>query len=120
VAAGLIVFIGLRFAKPASPLFSRAGSGLVALLLGHSAWVAGYHTGGEYGFWALNCQAGDVSGITVENLLDALNTATNVVLCDEPAWTLLGVSMAGYNALFSAVMGAMSVLVIFRTPLRSL
>jgi disulfide bond formation protein DsbB len=27
------------------------------------------------------------------------------VSCEEPAWTLFGVSMAGYNALLSTVVG---------------
>lgn len=118
--AGLIAYAGLRFLKPASAWIDRAATGLIALLFGHSAWIAGYHAGGEYKLWPLNCQATDVSGVTVEDLLAALNTPTNVVLCDEPAWTLLGVSMAGYNTLFSAAMGIISLLIILRRPNRSL
>lgn len=119
LAAGLITFATLHVLKPANALFARAASALVAVLAGFSAWVAGYHAGGEYGFWSLSCQAGDTTSLSVDALLSSLNTPTNVVLCDEPAWTLLGVSMAGYNVLISAVVMLISILVVFRKPYRS-
>jgi disulfide bond formation protein DsbB len=36
------------------------------------------------------------------------------VLCDQAAWRMLGISMAGYNALISAAMAAVSAFVGFR------
>lgn len=119
LAAGLTTFAALHVLKPAHTLFARAASALIAVLAGFSAWRAGFHAGGEYGFWTLDCLAADTSSLSVEGLLDALNTRTNVVLCDEPAWTLLGVSMAGYNVLISAVVMLISILVVFRKPYRS-
>lgn len=118
--AGLVIFGGFRLAKPDLAVFSRIGAAIMAVAFGLSAWRAGFHAGGEYKLWPLNCQASDVSGVTVDQLLTALNTPTNVVLCDEPAWTLLGLSMAGYNTLFSALMCALSLMAILRTPYRSL
>jgi disulfide bond formation protein DsbB len=29
--------------------------------------------------------------------------------CDQPAWTLFGISMAGYNAILSAIVGSWAV-----------
>ncbi|MEJ2028093.1 MAG: disulfide bond formation protein B [Limibacillus sp.] len=37
-------------------------------------------------------------------LLEAIMGREKVVPCDEPAWTLFGVSMAGYNFLASVVL----------------
>lgn len=119
LGAGLILFIGLIVLKPANALAARGATLIVAALAGFSAWRAAYHAGGEYGFWRLDCLAADTSSISVDQLLNSLSTATNVVLCDEPAWTLFGVSMAGYNAIISALVALISILVLFRKPYRS-
>ena len=42
--------------------------------------------------------------MSVEQALNALRRKP-VVLCDSVAWSLFGVSMAGWNALFSAALG---------------
>ncbi|EAP89964.1 MAG: disulfide bond formation protein B [Oceanicaulis sp.] len=117
--AGLVLFIGLNVLRPMNALAARAATLVIAALAGFSAWRAGYHAGGEYGFWRLDCLAADTSSVSVEDLLSSLSTATNVVLCDEPAWTLLGVSMAGYNALISGLLMLVSILIVFREPYRS-
>ncbi|WP_440958943.1 disulfide bond formation protein B [Oceanicaulis sp. LC35] len=117
--AGALLFIALRILRPASTLAARTATAVIAALAAFSAWRAGYHAGGEYGFWRLDCLAADTSTISVDDLLSSLSTATNVVLCDEPAWTLFGVSMAGYNALISGVLVLISILVLFRKPYRS-
>jgi len=119
LGAGLILFIGLTVLKPMNAWAARGATLIVAALAGFSAWRAGYHAGGEYGFWRLDCLAADTSSISVDQLLNSLSTATNVVLCDEPAWTLFGVSMAGYNAIISGLVGLISILVLFRKPYRS-
>ena len=119
LGAGLILFIGLAVLKPANAWAARGATLIVAALAGFSAWRAGYHAGGEYGLWRLDCQASATTEISVEGLLEALNTATNVVLCDEAAWTLFGVSMAGYNAIISGLVGVISIFVLFRKPYRS-
>lgn len=117
--AGLALGVGFHLAEPVNALVYRAGATIMAVGFAASTWAGAHHAGGEYGLWRLDCAGGSVSDLTVEGLLDALNTATNVVLCDEPAWTLLGVSMAGYNALFSAALCAISIFATFRTPTRS-
>lgn len=95
---------------------ARAACALVAGLAGWSLWEAARHAGMEYGFWTIDCQPADASGVTVDTLLNSLNSAQNVVPCDEAAWTLLGLSMAGYNALFSAALCLISIIAIFKGP----
>ena len=95
---------------------SRTASAVMAALFAWSTWTAGHHAGVEYGFWTADCQSVDTSGLSIDTLLRDLDTATQVVLCDEAAWTLLGISMAGYNALFSALFCLISLMALFRAP----
>ena len=63
-----------------------------------------YHAGVEYGWWAgpSSCSGGgDVSSLSVEDLAAQIMSAP-VVRCDEVVWQVLGLSMAGWNALIAA------------------
>ena len=95
---------------------ARLASAVMAALAAWSVWEAVRHAGVEYGLWQIDCQLEDTSGVTVDSVLGALAAAQNVVPCDEAAWTLLGVSMAGYNALFSAALYLISLIAVFRGP----
>jgi disulfide bond formation protein DsbB len=95
---------------------ARVASFIMAVLFGWSAYEAGRHAGMEYGFWYIDCQIVDGVNVTSEDLLAALSTPQNVALCDEVVWSLLGISMAGYNFLFSVAMGLISLAVLFRGP----
>jgi disulfide bond formation protein DsbB len=70
------------------------------------AGVAVYHVGVEQKWWAgpVTC----TSSLTAGSLEDlkALIMAAPVVRCDDIAWSLFGISMAGYNALISLATGA--------------
>lgn len=71
------------------------------------AVVAAFHFGVEQGWWeGLTTCAG--SGLTgsIEEMREAIMHAP-VVRCDEPTWFLFGISMAGWNVLYS---GALSLL----------
>ena len=73
--------------------------------------VAFYHAGVEYG-WFIgpeSCSGTGPTPQTIEELRRQL-LAQPVVRCDEPAWTMFGVSMAGYNFLASVGLAAGSLL----------
>ncbi|MSP42593.1 MAG: disulfide bond formation protein B [Alphaproteobacteria bacterium] len=61
-----------------------------------------YHAGVEWRWWAglASCSAPGGYGGTAEQLLAQI-LAAPVVLCDKVAWSLFGISLAGYNALIS-------------------
>jgi disulfide bond formation protein DsbB len=82
-------------------LLSLAGIGLLA-----TAGLAAWHVGVEWKWWAgpESCTSASLMGMSVEQALNALRRKP-VVLCDTVAWSLFGVSMAGWNALFSAALG---------------
>ena len=74
----------------------------IALTAATSVILAAYHAGVEWRLWSGpgGCTAsltniGDLTSLT-DNLL-----STPVVRCDEVAWSFLGLSMAGWNSLFS-------------------
>lgn len=64
--------------------------------------IASYHVGVEQHWWAGTSSCGG-AGSAVDSLeaLRAQIMAAPVVRCDEPAWSLFGVTMAGYNVLLS-------------------
>ena len=95
---------------------ARVASGVIAGLFGWSAYEAGRHAGMEYGFWYIDCQASDISNLSLDDLNEAFTTVTRVVPCDEVAWSMLGISMAGYNFLFSVAMGLLSLAFLFKGP----
>ena len=102
--------------------FAVRGNGRVAkvavaaLLIAASGVIGVLHAGVEYHWWNgfTACTAPtSITGQTAAERLDSLFKQP-VVRCDAPAWTLGGVSMAGYNALFS-LGGAVAVLaLVFR------
>jgi disulfide bond formation protein DsbB len=87
------------------------GSVLVALLFLASAGLAFYHVGVEQ-HWFVGptaCTGGSTGAKTLEDLRAQL-MATQPVRCDEPQWTLFGVSLAGFNLLASLVLAALALL----------
>lgn len=71
--------------------------------------LAGWHAGVEYGWWPgpAACSGGMVPGaMSASDLLARIEANTTVIRCDEPALSILGVSMAGMNAIASALLAA--------------
>ncbi len=104
IAAGLAAW-----AAPAGSVLRRGlvASCGVAFAIGGA--IAVYHAGIEYGWFAgpTACSGEATAATTVEELRRQL-MAQPVVRCDEPAWTMLGISMAGYTAVASMVLVAAS------------
>ncbi len=80
---------------------------IVTVLCG--AALGTYHAGVEWHFWAgpTDC-SGPINNLnTGGSILGQIQTI-NVVRCDEAAWRLLGISLAGYNVLISLVLAALA------------
>lgn len=84
-----------------------AALGLVAALAAFG--LAVYHAGVEMQLWAgpQHCSGGvsNLAAMSTQDLLAAINAAP-VVRCDQVAWSLFGISMAGWNAICSALLAA--------------
>lgn len=91
--------------RPAAVLFV-----LVALAFLANTGLGAYQAGAEWRFWPgpSSCTGTQELTKSAGGLLDALAT-TSVIRCDEAAWRFLGVSLAGWNAVVSLFISAMSV-----------
>jgi len=104
VVALVATIVGSRSALPRVALL------LAALFVASSA-LGFYHVGVEQRWFAgpSACTA-SVTPTTLEALKAQL-MHQQPVRCDEPAWTLFGVSLAGWNLLASLAMAAISITV---------
>ncbi len=98
---GAAVLIGLAALMLRGPLLPVLGALAAALTSG----VGIYHTGVERGWWEgpTTCTSGAIGGLSPEQLMEQIMNAP-LVRCDEVAWQLMGLSMASWNALASAVL----------------
>ena len=94
----------------------QTGFVLIAGLALTNAGLSFYHIGVEQLFWQspASCSGALDSGLSSGELLDLL-LATPVIRCDEIAWTFLGVSMAGWNMMFSLAQAGLAGKMLFRT-----
>lgn len=99
---GAAVLIGLiALALPNLRFLPLAGAAAAAATAG----IGVYHAGVERGLWEgpTSCTSGSISGLTAEELMNQIMAAP-LVRCDDIPWEMLGLSMAGWNALISAVL----------------
>lgn len=68
-----------------------------------TAGIGGFHVGVEYGWWQglTTCSTGSIAGIPMTDLLDPAADLPAPVRCDAVAWSLGGISMAGWNMAIS-------------------
>ena len=76
----------------------RAGRAVLALLFATTSAIGLFHWGVENSWWdgLTSCSANLDLGDNAEDALAAIMTAP-VIRCDQVAWSLFGLSMAGYN-----------------------
>lgn len=84
-----------------------------------TAAIGGYHTGVERGWWEgpSSCSGGGagLSGQSGSDLL-SMEAPVRVVMCDEVAWQMLGLSMASWNMLIALALAALWALAARLTP----
>lgn len=83
-------FLGMR----AGPVLIVLAAGAIAV----SGAIGIYHAGVEYDYWEglTSCASATPGGF---DMMTA--DVTPVIRCDEAQWRLLGISLAGYNAILS-------------------
>ena len=103
IAAGAIGFL---FTFISLPTMTRLFLSAAALAMLAGAGLAAFHVGVEQHWWAGTSECGGVTGKaqTIEDLKRQL-LATPVTRCDEVAWSLAGISMAGWNMIVSLAGG---------------
>jgi len=114
--------IGIALSATLWALVSRSkGTPRVAafLLFGvfaTGAVIAGFHAGGELHWWKLPATCGGSAGaVSIDDLAAALSGAPmRLPACDVVAWQMWGISMAGWNAIISAVLALLSLVASMR------
>jgi len=111
VAAGLAGIAALTILRaPGRGQGQAILIGLAALAFAAGAAIAGFHVGVEQGWFEglAACAGAGETPTTLEALRAELLEGPPPPRCDEPAWTLFGISMAGYNVIYAAVLAGFS------------
>ncbi len=95
--AALVALVALQ---GTNPVLVRAELVLIAATFLVGAGLGVYHAGVEWGFWLgpAACGGGSVSPTNAGGLMAQMQ-ATRIVPCDAAAFRILGLSLAGWNAL---------------------
>ncbi len=94
IALALFAFL---LKPPARPVMVA----LAALAILTSGAIGVYHAGVEYHWWrGITTCSSTAAGTSLQDILRA-----PLIRCDQAQWTFHGVSLAGFNALFSIVGG---------------
>jgi disulfide bond formation protein DsbB len=109
VSIPLALMLALGAGHGASRKVLTLGFGAIAIAMAINVVLAAYHSGIEWQWWAGPAECpGPLNSLGgTGGLLQQLNTV-RVVRCDEAAWRFLGLSLAGYNVLISAVLTALA------------
>lgn len=96
-----LALAALAFLAPAR----RLPVALAAVAIAVSGVIGGFHAGVEYGWWEGLTACATTAKTGGDPLAAILNAP--LVRCDVAPWSLLGVSLAGWNCVFSlaAVLG---------------
>jgi len=100
---GVAVLVGLVLLATNLRVLAWIG----ALAAATTSGIGFFHAGVEQGWWdgPSSCSGAGpgLSGLSGEDLLSTDNVA-EIVMCDEIAWSLMGLSMAGWNAILSLIL----------------
>lgn len=101
VPYAVAILLGLAALPPGTARWRPYLLGLASLAFAINAGIAVFHAGVEWQFWTgtAGCTG---SGPLPTNTQDLFKPAP--ARCDEAAWTMFGLSMAGYNVIASAIL----------------
>lgn len=88
---------------------ARVVLAVAALAFLASVGVAAFHLGVEHGWWqgTQGCTGGQPMAATLDDLMKQV-TGKPPPRCDQAAWSLFGISLAGYNLLASAALAILA------------
>ena len=109
VAIPVAAAVAIAAQAGTAPRLLAGGLVVVAIAMTIGAGLGVYHSGVEWKWWAgpSDCSGPIASFGTAGSLLRTIET-TPVIRCDEAAWRLFGLSLAGYNVLISAAIAGIA------------
>jgi disulfide bond formation protein DsbB len=107
IPLALLLAIAALVRAPAKLIM--VGFAVVAIAALCNAALSGYHAGVEWHWWAgpTDC-TGPLTDLRAGGSLLNQLQSIHIVRCDEAAWRLFGISLAGYNALISLLLAAIA------------
>jgi disulfide bond formation protein DsbB len=107
-----IILALLAFLVPDKSLGRICVALAIAAILTSGA-IGVFHAGVEYHWWKgiTRCAATVTSGSQTDILAQIM--ATPMIQCDQPQWTLFGISLAGFNA-FISILGGLTIISLWR------
>jgi disulfide bond formation protein DsbB len=105
VAVAALAFVATRF----KPGWSRAAAALIGLALLGAAGMAAYHVAVEQHWVVAQCDA----RVNLDELSFDPDAEVRAPSCDQIAWSMFGISMAGYNAIISLLLALASFAIAF-------
>lgn len=102
IALAILAF----FLHPPARTILIALAGIAVII---SGGIGIFHAGVEYGWWDGLTSCAATGGGSLADIMRA-----PLIRCDTPQWTLGGISLAGFNALFSIV-GGVTILAMVRS-----
>jgi disulfide bond formation protein DsbB len=97
--------VALSVASRLRPTVLRPACFILAVLFAAECAVAVYHAGVEWKWWPgpTSCTSAGTHAVSVADMANLLSgKPQHVVQCDVAAWRLIGLSMAGWNAVAAA------------------
>lgn len=91
----------------------RAVTLLAALAIAISGGIGVFHAGVEYGWWEglTTCATSGGGPVSLDDIMNA-----PLIRCDTAQWSLFGVSLAGFNAIFSLGAATLVLTLLRRRP----
>jgi len=113
LAIGAALIAGILSREANLGIWPVVFMGLCALAFAAGAILSAYHVGVEYKWWAGPSSCSGTTLVMPQSLEDMHKAIANPVhlpRCDAAAWTLFGVSLAGFNFLISVALFVLAAL----------
>lgn len=110
IAVSAVFMVVVRL--PGGPRLREASCWILALAFLFGAGLAAYHAGAEWKFWPgpSACSGAGGGAVSADALKDLMaGSSVRRPACDQAAWVFAGLSMAGWNAVISLGLAALSV-----------
>ncbi|MDB5448828.1 MAG: disulfide bond formation protein DsbB [Phenylobacterium sp.] len=111
VAATVALVFMVVVRLPGGPRWRQISCWILTVIFLVGCGIAVYHAGAEWKLWPgpTTCSSAGASGVDANAMSALLNGAKiRPPACDKAAWVFLGLSMAGWNALISLALAALS------------
>jgi len=101
-AAIVLALLALLLNRNAKAM--RSLTWLAAIAIAISGLIGVFHAGVEYGLWEglTTCSTSHSGPISLDEIM-----AAPIIRCDVAQWRLFGISLAGFNAIFSLAAAAL-------------